>query len=404
MRGSGVRGETERRSGARGGTVSAAGHEPAAEQRITVTGTVQQRAWRDRVLPPVERVRPGLWSVPTPFTSSPLRYVLSYLIETPKGPVLVDTGWPSDDAWDGLVDGIRETGHDVGDVVAVLVTHFHADHSGLAQRVREASGAWIGMHEADARSLARFASVTEFAAADRTWLTLRGVPPAEIDGMWPSADTGPGGGPGGGPGAGTVRQFARPDVLIADGDRPLGAATPLRAVWTPGHTPGHLCFADERYDVLLTGDHVLPRISPNISPSPLNDSEDALGSYLDSLAGLTEAEPEEVLPAHEYRFRGLAVRVAQLQAHHRARLGEVLEVIAARPGCTTSELAASLTWSRPWDQARGIVRRSAIGETYAHLIHLQRRGLISNAAEDAGPALTTDSWLLRGPAVRLPFA
>ena len=105
-----VRDETERQPGAGGGAVSAADHEPGAEQRITVTGTAQQRAWRDRVLPPVERVRPGLWSIPTPFTGSPLRYVLSYLVETPKGPALVDTGWPSDEAWDSLVAGVRETG------------------------------------------------------------------------------------------------------------------------------------------------------------------------------------------------------------------------------------------------------------------------------------------------------
>jgi glyoxylase-like metal-dependent hydrolase (beta-lactamase superfamily II) len=375
--------------------VSAADHEPGAEQRITVTGTAQQRAWRDRVLPPVERVRPGLWSIPTPFTGSPLRYVLSYLVETPKGPALVDTGWPSDEAWDSLVAGVRETGHDIGDVVAVLVTHFHADHSGLADRVREASGAWIGMHEADARALTRFASVADFMAADRTWLTHRGVPAAEIDDMRPPVGTDTG------TSTSTTRRFPTPDVLIADGDRPLGGATPLRAVWTPGHTPGHLCFADERYDVLLTGDHVLPRITPNISPSPLNDSDDALGSYLDSLAGLTATEPDEVLPAHEYRFRGLAARVGQLQAHHRARLREVLEVIAAAPGCTTSAVTARLTWSRPWDQAAGMVRRSAIGETYAHLVHLQRRGLISNAAEGHAAehdAPAADCWQLRGPA------
>jgi glyoxylase-like metal-dependent hydrolase (beta-lactamase superfamily II) len=373
--------------------VPAADHEPDTHQRITVTGTAQQRAWRERVLPAVERVRPGLWSVPTPFPDSPLRYVLSYLIETPKGPVLVDTGWPRDEVWDSLVAGVRETGHEIGDMVAVLVTHFHADHFGLAPRVREVSGAWIGMHEADASALGSFASVAEFAAADRDWLVLRGVPAAEIDGMRPPVDVNAG--------TSAIRRFATPDVLIADGDRPLGASTPLRAVWTPGHTPGHLCFADERYDVLLTGDHVLPRITPNISPSPLNDSDDSLGTYLDSLASLTATEPDEVLPAHEYRFRGLAARVGQLQAHHRARLREVLEVIAAAPGCTTSDLAARLTWSRPWDQAKGIVRRSAIGETYAHLVHLERRGLISNAAGDGTAervAPAVDCWQLRGPA------
>ena len=84
-----------------GGTV------PVDVGAITVTGTAQHAAWRDRVLPPVEQVRAGLWSIPTPFPDSPLRYVLAYLVETRGGLALVDTGWPSDAAWDGLVDGVR---------------------------------------------------------------------------------------------------------------------------------------------------------------------------------------------------------------------------------------------------------------------------------------------------------
>jgi glyoxylase-like metal-dependent hydrolase (beta-lactamase superfamily II) len=140
---------------------------PVAEQQITVTGTVQQRAWRDRVLPPVEQVRPGIWSVPTPFPHSPLRYVLAYLVETERGPVLVDTGWPSGEAWDGLVAGVAATGHQITDVAAVLVTHFHADHFGLAHRVREASGAWVGMHPADAAILSDFPTRDGWADEDR---------------------------------------------------------------------------------------------------------------------------------------------------------------------------------------------------------------------------------------------
>lgn len=355
-------------------------------QPVTVTGTAQQRAWHERVMPPVERVRAGLWSVPTPFPGNPLRYVLSYLVETSKGPVLVDTGWPSDEAWDALVAGVHATGHEVGDVPAVLVTHFHPDHSGLAHRVREASGAWIGMHEADARSLAGLVSPADFAAADQAWLTRVGVPAGELDGTR-SAGIGSGG------------DLTAPDVLIADHDRPLGAAAGLRAVWTPGHTPGHLCFADERHDVLLTGDHLLPRISPNISVSPLSDGDDALGRYLNSLAGLAAHEPDEVLPAHEYRFSGLRARVAQLRAHHDARLREVIAIVAGAPGCTTFDVAARLKWSRPWDENRGVVRRSALGETLAHLVHLERRGLITSVGVTGTAG--SDRWHPRGP-VRKP--
>jgi hypothetical protein len=86
-----------------------------------------------------------------------------------------------------------------------------------------------------------------------------------------------------------------------------------------------------------------------------------------------------VLPAHEYRFAGLPARVRQLQEHHRARLAEVVAVVAAADGCSTLEVAERLTWSRPWEQSQGLVRRSAIGETYAHLVHLQRQGLLTNS-------------------------
>ena len=56
----------------------------------------------------------------------------------------------------------------------------------------------------------------------------------------------------------------------------------------------------------------------------------------------------------------------------------MVAVVTAADGCSTLEVAERLTWSRPWEQSQGLVRRSAIGETYAHLLHLERRGLLSN--------------------------
>src|SRR3984957_4845621 len=360
---------------------------PGGGQAITVTGTAQRQAWADRVLPPVEKVRPGVWSAPTPFPNSPLRYVLAYLLESPRGPVLIDTGWPSDEAWDGLVAGVRESGHEISEVAAGLVTPFHPDPFGLAHKVREASGAWIGMHEEDVRALSSFGSRADFAAAEGVWLARRGMPAVEGDGVRPSP-------------LAESRRPAPPEVMIEDGTCPLGDETPLRAIWTPGHTPGHLCFADERYNLMLTGDHVLPRITPNISPSPVT-TDDTLGIFLRSLSELARFDPDEVLPAHEYRFSGLPARVRQLQEHHRARLREILAVVAGAEGCTTANVAERLTWSRPWDQAHGIVRRSAIGETYAHLVYLERRGLIANGEADASGGTSgsgdTDHWRLLGP-------
>ena len=91
-------------------------------------------------LPPVELVRPGLWSIAVPFPDNPLGYTLVYLVESDRGPVLVDAGWDDDESWDALVAGFRTAGSDISACYGVLVTHVHPDHHGLSGRVRGGVG------------------------------------------------------------------------------------------------------------------------------------------------------------------------------------------------------------------------------------------------------------------------
>lgn len=83
---------------------------------IDVTGTAQRDAWQRRVLPPVERVRPGLWSIPVPIPVGTLRYTLVYVLELPEGVALVDVGYDTGDAWAALTAGLAATGHTTADV------------------------------------------------------------------------------------------------------------------------------------------------------------------------------------------------------------------------------------------------------------------------------------------------
>jgi glyoxylase-like metal-dependent hydrolase (beta-lactamase superfamily II) len=315
-------------------------------------------------LPPVERVRPGLWSVPVPIPNNPLRYVLVYVFDTDRGPYLVDAGWNTDDAYSTLVSGLGEAGFDIGDVQGVLVTHIHPDHYGLAGRIRNASGAWIALHPADAALIQdRYEQPDDLIERVGTMLRRDGAPPEEIETLQNASM----------PVRGWV-DAVTPDVLIEDGDRPEVPGWELTAIWTPGHSPGHLCFFESANQLMLSGDHVLPRITPNISLHP-QAGPDPLGDYLRSLDKVGEYHAHEVLPAHEHRFADLRGRVAELKGHHEARFEEVLTAIGG--GYTTAwEIASQMTWSRPWEEYRGWERRAAAGETKAHLTYLAKQGLV----------------------------
>lgn len=315
-------------------------------------------------LPPVEQVRPGLWSVPVPIPDNPLRYVFVYAFETDDGVYIVDAGWNTDDAWHTLCDGLRTAGFDIDSVKGVMVTHIHPDHYGLAGRVREASGAWVALHPEDAALIRdRYEEPDELLGRMAEYLAWLGVPMEEIDDLAHASMQ--------------VRKFVttiRPDILMEDGDKPEVPGWDLVALWTPGHSPGHLCFYEHRYRLMLSGDHVLPRITPNIPFHP-QAGDDPLGAFLRSLERLAPYESNEVLPAHEHRFVGLRGRLAELAAHHERRFLEVTAALA--DGLTTPwEVAGRMKWSRPWSSITGFMRRAAAGEAMAHLRALERRGVV----------------------------
>lgn len=320
----------------------------------------------------------GVWSIEVPIPDNPLGHTLVHLLDTDRGPVLIDTGWDDPTSWDALTAGLGSLGVSVTEIHGVVITHHHPDHHGLSGQVRDVSGAWIAMHAADSAVVRRTREAEPGLWLDylADKLTRAGAPDAHIEPLRAARASGrtrtlPG------------LRAALPDREIVPGELLDLAGRRLRAIWTPGHTPGHVCLhLEETHPAnrpgngrLLSGDHLLPEITPHIGLYEDPDDTtvtDPLGDYLDSLERIGRLAPAEVLPAHQHAFPDAAGRVRELLTHHEDRLTGLLALLAEP--LTPWQVAERMEWNRPWEQIPYGSRNIAVSEAEAHLRRLVKLG------------------------------
>ncbi|MFD6879214.1 MULTISPECIES: MBL fold metallo-hydrolase [unclassified Streptomyces] len=320
----------------------------------------------------------GVRGIKVPIPDNPLGHTLVHVLDTDRGPVLVDTGWDDPASWDALTAGLGALGLAVADVHGVVITHHHPDHHGLSGQVREASGAWIAMHAADTEVVVRTRSAEPGVWFDymSEKLAAAGAPEEHVAPLRAARASGrlrtlPG------------LRAAVPDREIVPGELLPLPGRRLRAIWTPGHTPGHVCLhLEEEHPAnlpgngrLFSGDHLLPGISPHIGlyEDPSDERvTDPLGDYLDSLERIGRLDPAEVLPAHQHAFTDAPGRVRELLDHHEERLAGLWRLLAEP--LTPWALAERMEWNRPWEQIPYGSRTIAVSEAEAHLRRLVKQG------------------------------
>lgn len=117
---------------------------------------------------------------------------------------------------------------------------------------------------------------------------------------------------------------------IEEGDRLRIGGEEWRVVVGSGHSPEHACLLDERRGILIAGDQVLPRISPNVSLTINEPEADPLGEWFASIKRLRALAPDLLmLPGHGDPFTGLHVRLDQMEAEHRERLDALAAHLAS---------------------------------------------------------------------------
>ena len=306
-------------------------------------------------------IAPGvLWlRMPLPFA---LDHINLWLIEDGPGWTIVDTGYAMPEAkaaWERIF-----AAHLGGrPVTRIVVTHFHPDHIGLAGWLAERWRVRLWITEKEwlyARVMSRGSD--DFMALRCDFGRRAGLDMAASE-LFGEREKGYRRGVPSVPPA--FRRIA--DGMVLD----IGGRE-WRVVVGEGHAPELACLYCDEAGVLIAGDQVLPRISPNVSVHPHEPGGDPLAQYLASLAKLREAVPAEtlVLPSHNLPFFGLHARIDELAAHHAKRCEELLAVLN-RPQSAVDVLP--VLFRRPLDSHQTAF---ALGEALAHLHYLEGRGAL----------------------------
>lgn len=327
----------------------------------------------------ITEVAPGILRSQLPISMPGLGHVNCYMMEDERGIAVVDPGLPGEDSWASLVDRLGRANYKVADVHTVVVTHSHPDHYGGAMRLRHETGADIVTHETfrtvwdraemnddeDSSSLEVNSADDQAAALERyfarpsPWGGKRGGPSPEFLERMRKAGEATGG------------SFAipGPTMPLADGQTVKLARREWVAMHTPGHTYDHLCLFDPEHGVVLTGDHVLPSITPHISG--LTPQSDPLAEFFASLVRMEDLGDVSIaLPAHGHPFEDLGGRARSIIEHHEERLDTIRNATHDLPNGTVADFMRILFRERSWGDM-------AESETYAHLEHLRELGDLS---------------------------
>ena len=312
---------------------------------------------------------PGLLWVRMPLPME-LNHINVWLLADGDGWTLVDTGLSHDasrEAWQGLEP--QELGG--RPLRRIVVTHDHPDHMGLSRWLHERHGAPVWMSAVAHRSTGEYlaAAREDLLVANHAYLTAHGMD-IGLDGLRALSGVEHGKWFGGLPPLGRATQGG--DSIDVDGRT-------WEVIETSGHCRGHLCLYDAGNAVLISGDQVLPTISPNVSVLASRPEANPLREFLDSLARLEQCAPETlVLPSHGRPFHGLHRRLADVIEHHHQQLA------ALREFCIEPRTALDVLPTMFRRVPRGFHRLLAIGEAVAHLNYLCGRGEMERRRDDDG--------------------
>jgi glyoxylase-like metal-dependent hydrolase (beta-lactamase superfamily II) len=315
-----------------------------------------------------DRVLPGIWRLRLPLPWPGVPHVNAWAIESGAGNriVLVDTGINEEGAFEELERTLRLTAHGVEDVELLVCTHAHSDHYGLAAPIVEASGCELWMHPNHAH-MTRAASNPERALERRVEVARQSGVPLEPLRRWAAQrrEQSPG-----------IAGVVEPDRELVEGEEIETGAGRWIVYETPGHAPSHIALFQPGRRLLISGDHVLGRVSLFFD---YGWTPDPVGEFLGGLDTVEQLDARLCLPGHGRPFGEIA---SHLEANRREISERVEATLAAiEQGEATAFELVPRVFGEGID---GMMMSWALNLMLSFLTHLERAGRVERVTSSDG--------------------
>ena len=299
-----------------------------------------------------------------------LNHVNLFLMDTPKGILILDAGLKSDHSeehWEALINGPLKSKKFAG----LLITHYHPDHIGMAGWLQNKLDIKCYTSEKELFTAKTFRSMPdeEYAKIFRNVFVRAGMSEEDIKAKGPATRLY------------KNRVYELPEFeIIKSGHEIESNDGKWLARTDSGHSPEHISLLDNKRQLYLSGDFLLPRISPNISDNFFDPLDDRLGEYFKYLNDIqTIGSETKVFPCHDWPFKDGSVRAKDLIKHHNHRLKLILDELKNR-SITIMDSIEIIFDRKIGDEQMHF----AIGEARAHLIHLDVTGQAKSEMDDKG--------------------
>jgi glyoxylase-like metal-dependent hydrolase (beta-lactamase superfamily II) len=308
----------------------------------------------------IEQILTNFYKIENPLSGNPLRAINSYVIKTPERNLIIDTGWNREDCMSAMQAGLMDLEVDLKKT-DFFITHLHTDHIGLVPNLAtETSKIYFNQPDADLAGNIEARRIRSFDFA-----RMSGLPESELQAV---IGTHPG-----------YRYRAKGHIaftILKEGDTLSIGDYSFKCLATPGHTQGHMCLYEPNKKVLVSGDHILQDITPNIQL--WSDEWNPLKEYLTSLDKVYQFDIELVLPGHRGIFKNCKERINELKHHHQERSDEILSIL--RIGSKNAfQVASEMNWDIEYDSFDlfPVTQKwFATGEAIAHLKYLEEEGVV----------------------------